>query len=132
MVNVEEKGMVDISDSSFGKLITANDNTGFRLGACAPSLQGNPLYRCLLVLVLTLSIPLQQPQAQTTASFPDFPDFPVTPLPRPQLSTYLPGVTVGEFDVDSQGSANYQLPIVVPPGTAWYRWYGACTVTQLP
>ncbi len=30
----------------------------------------------------------------------------------------VPGVTPGEFSVDASGSANYQIPIAVPPGTA--------------
>ncbi len=30
----------------------------------------------------------------------------------------VPGVTPGEFSVDASGSANHQIPIAVPPGTA--------------
>ncbi len=33
-------------------------------------------------------------------------------------SGLVPGVTPGEFSVDARGSANYQVPIAVPPGTA--------------
>ncbi len=34
------------------------------------------------------------------------------------LYAAIPGVTPGEFSVDASGSANYQVPIAVPPGTA--------------
>ena len=34
------------------------------------------------------------------------------------LQANVPGVTPGEFSVDASGSANYQMPIAVPPGSA--------------
>lgn len=36
----------------------------------------------------------------------------------PAVLAATPGVTPGEFSVDASGSANYQVPIAVPPGTA--------------
>ncbi len=36
----------------------------------------------------------------------------------PDPASFSAGVTAGEFNVDSSGSANYQIPITVPPGTA--------------
>jgi hypothetical protein len=32
-------------------------------------------------------------------------------------ATPIPGFTPGEFSVDASGSANYQIPIAVPPGS---------------